>query len=202
VRARWQPCGFRSRDKQQPPGQQRRLQAELLRKATRLWERRVRHIAGPGLWHWPLAGGTLLASGAFCRVLALPVQHPEYEGQRLRWWWCEKRKGREPWYLITNEPVESAEQAWDSVWSYARRRIIEECFRFQKTELQIESLRGTSEPTGVSGRRNFPGIDTASHSVGSGIPILRSSPACGPTALSLTSPGLPAPYVGGPRSGT
>ena len=74
------------------------------------------------------------------RVLALPVHHPEYQGQL---WLVVVRqgKGREPWYLLTNEPVETAEQAWDITFSYVRRWKIEESFRFQKTELQIESLR-------------------------------------------------------------
>src|SRR5437667_1011176 len=74
------------------------------------------------------------------RVLALPVRHPEYRGQL---WLVVVRqgKGREPWYLLTNEPVERVEQAWDIVLSYVRRWKIEESFRFQKTELQIESLR-------------------------------------------------------------
>jgi Transposase DDE domain len=74
------------------------------------------------------------------RVLALPVRHPEYRGQL---WLVVVRqgKGREPWYLLTNEPVETEKQAWDIVFSYARRWKIEEQFRFQKTELLIESLR-------------------------------------------------------------
>jgi hypothetical protein len=74
------------------------------------------------------------------RVLALPVQHPEYQGQL---WLVVVRqgKGREPWYLLTNEPVETAEQAWDLTFSYVRRWKIEESFRFQKSELQIDSLR-------------------------------------------------------------
>ena len=74
------------------------------------------------------------------RVLALPVRHPQYRGQL---WLVVARqgKGREPWYLLTNEPVESEEQAWDIVLSYARRWKIEESFRFQKTELCIETLR-------------------------------------------------------------
>jgi len=74
------------------------------------------------------------------RVLALPVRHPEYRGQL---WLVVVRqgKGREPWYLLTNAPVETAEQAWDMVLSYVRRWKIEEQFRFQKTELLIESLR-------------------------------------------------------------
>lgn len=74
------------------------------------------------------------------RVLALPVRHPEYRGQL---WLVVVRqgKGREPWYVLTNEPVETEEQAWDLVLSYARRWKIEEQFRFHKTELLIESLR-------------------------------------------------------------
>jgi hypothetical protein len=50
-------------------------------------------------------------------------------------------QGREPWYLLTNEPVETAEQAWDITISYVRRWKIEASFRFQQTELLIESLR-------------------------------------------------------------
>src|SRR6266851_5013764 len=74
------------------------------------------------------------------RVLALPVHHPEYQGQL---WLVVVRqgKGREPWYLLTNEPVETAEQAWEITFSSVRRWKIEESFRFQKSELQIESLR-------------------------------------------------------------
>lgn len=74
------------------------------------------------------------------RVLALPVQHPQYRGQL---WLVVARqgKGREPWYVLTNEPVETEQQAWDIVLSYACRWKIEESFRFLKTELCIESLR-------------------------------------------------------------
>lgn len=50
------------------------------------------------------------------RVLALPVRHPEYEG---RLWLVVVRQGngREPWYLLTNEPVETEAQAWDIAFS-------------------------------------------------------------------------------------
>src|SRR3989440_1999029 len=74
------------------------------------------------------------------RVLALPVHHPEYQGPL---WLVVVRqgRGREPWYLLTNEPVETAEQAWDLTFSYVRRWKIEESFRFQKSDLQIDSLR-------------------------------------------------------------
>lgn len=50
-------------------------------------------------------------------------------------------KGREPWYLLTNEPVETAQQAWEMTFSSVGRWKIEEQFRFEKTEVLIESLR-------------------------------------------------------------
>ncbi len=73
-------------------------------------------------------------------MLALPVRHPQYGGPL---WLVVARqgKGREPWYVLTNEPVETEAQAWDIVFAYARRWKIEESFRFHKTELLIESLR-------------------------------------------------------------
>jgi hypothetical protein len=74
------------------------------------------------------------------RVVALPVRHPEYQGHL---WLVVVRqgRGREPWYLLTNEPVETIEQAWEMVFSYASRWKIEESFRFQKGELLIDSVR-------------------------------------------------------------
>ena len=74
------------------------------------------------------------------RVLASSVRHPAYEG---RLWLVVVRqgKGREPGYLLTNEPVETEEQAWEIAFSYVSRWKIEEQFRFQKSALLIESLR-------------------------------------------------------------
>jgi len=51
------------------------------------------------------------------------------------------RKGREPWYLLTNEPVETVEDAWAVVLAYARRWQIEMAFRYEKSELGLESPR-------------------------------------------------------------
>jgi hypothetical protein len=65
------------------------------------------------------------------RVLALPVRHPQHRGPL---WVVVVRqgKGHQPWYLLTNELVESAEQVWDIVLSSVRSLQIEESFRFQK----------------------------------------------------------------------
>jgi hypothetical protein len=51
------------------------------------------------------------------------------------------RKGRQPWYLLTNEEVKKDKQAWKLVHAYARRWQIEQCFRFTKSELGMESCR-------------------------------------------------------------
>jgi hypothetical protein len=113
---------------------------------------KLRDLAGQERKAWELARGKrcwgeakLLWDTHFrlyrsTRVLALPVTHPEYQGQL---WLVVVRqgKGREPWYVLTNEPVQTQQQAWDIAFSYVSRWKIEEQFRFQKTELLIESLR-------------------------------------------------------------
>jgi hypothetical protein len=50
-------------------------------------------------------------------------------------------KGRQPWYLLTNEEVKNDKQAWQLVQAYARRWQIEQSFRFTKSELGMESCR-------------------------------------------------------------
>jgi len=74
-------------------------------------------------------------------VLALPVTHPTYPEQAL--WLVVSRigKGKEPWYLLTNQPCEDADQLWSVVLAYARRWQIEACWRFSKSELAIQSPR-------------------------------------------------------------
>jgi hypothetical protein len=50
-------------------------------------------------------------------------------------------KGREPWYLLTNEPLCTLADAWALVLAYARRWQIEEVWRVSKSELAFESPR-------------------------------------------------------------
>lgn len=76
-------------------------------------------------------------------VLAECVAHPDYAAPL---WLVVARsargkKRREPWYLLTNEPIETEEDAWRVVFAYARRWQIEQCFRFNKSELAAESPR-------------------------------------------------------------
>lgn len=76
-------------------------------------------------------------------VVAIEVRHSSYGAGQERLWLVAARRGKgsEPWYLLTNQPVETAEQAWDVVKAYARRWQIEMSFRFQKSELALQSPR-------------------------------------------------------------
>jgi hypothetical protein len=74
-------------------------------------------------------------------ALALPVTHPDYPNQPL--WLVVSRigRGKEPWYLLTNQPCQDAQHLWSVILAYARRWQIEACWRFSKTELAIQSPR-------------------------------------------------------------
>lgn len=50
-------------------------------------------------------------------------------------------KGREPWYLLTNETIRSTDDAWRIVLAYARRWLVEMAIRFDKCELAFECPR-------------------------------------------------------------
>jgi len=50
-------------------------------------------------------------------------------------------KGRHPWYLLSNEPIHSHQDAWNIIFAYSRRWQIETAWRFSKSELAFESPR-------------------------------------------------------------
>ena len=73
-------------------------------------------------------------------VVAVCVTHPEHP-QPL--WLVVARPGRhyEPWYLLTSDPIRTAQDAWAVVFAYARRWQIECAWRYSKSELAMESPR-------------------------------------------------------------
>jgi hypothetical protein len=73
-------------------------------------------------------------------VLFFPVTHPDFPDWPLTLV-VGRRKGEKPWYLLTNEVVQTAEEAWQVVLAYARRWRIEMMFRNLKSELAIQSVR-------------------------------------------------------------
>ena len=73
-------------------------------------------------------------------IFYLPVAHLESNSSL---WLVVSRpgKGRTPWYLLTNEPIHSHDDAWRLVLAYARRWQVEMTYRFGKSELAMESPR-------------------------------------------------------------
>lgn len=74
-------------------------------------------------------------------VLAVPVWLEEFPDIPL--WLVISRPGlgRKPWYLLTNDPVETTAEAWRVIFAYARRWQVEMAIRFDKSELAFESPR-------------------------------------------------------------
>lgn len=74
-------------------------------------------------------------------IVFFPVRLPD--APYLRLWLVVSRPGpgRQPWFLLTNLPITSVQDAWRVVLGYNRRWQIETCIRFEKSELAIESIR-------------------------------------------------------------
>lgn len=73
-----------------------------------------------------------------CDIWWAPVWHPSYAYQLYV---IKVRVRKKVWYLVTNERVVTAEQAWELVFTYRRRWQIETSFRYEKSELALESPR-------------------------------------------------------------
>ena len=74
-------------------------------------------------------------------IIVTQVALPDEPAQPL--WLIATRpgQGRTPWYLLTSDPILSTDDAWRTVFAYARRWQIEMSFRFSKSELAFESPR-------------------------------------------------------------
>jgi hypothetical protein len=74
-------------------------------------------------------------------IYATQVFHPDYPDMPLWLVVSRQGQGRQPWYLLTNQPVLSTRQAWHCIRAYARRWQIEMAWRYSKSELAMESPR-------------------------------------------------------------
>jgi hypothetical protein len=73
-----------------------------------------------------------------CDIWWAPIWHESYTYQLYL---VKVRVKKHVWYLVTNEPVKTADQAWEIVFAYKRRWQIETTFRYGKSELAMESPR-------------------------------------------------------------
>jgi hypothetical protein len=55
------------------------------------------------------------------KLLLVPVRLPDLPDRPLTLLVCRQKRGRQPWYLLTNEAVTSEQEAWDLVLAYQRR---------------------------------------------------------------------------------
>lgn len=94
---------------------------------TRGWEERI-------VWD------SRRAMKVHASVLAMPVRHPKHPETTL-WLVVCRSKGREPWYMLTNEAMSSPADAWRIVFCYSRRWQIEQTWRYDKSELAFQSPR-------------------------------------------------------------
>jgi hypothetical protein len=70
------------------------------------------------------------------------VYHPDFPDQELTLITCKSAKHNfEPVHLLTNQVVSKNRDAWKLVFSYIRRWLIEQTFRYNKSELALESPR-------------------------------------------------------------
>jgi Transposase DDE domain len=74
------------------------------------------------------------------RVLAFPVFHPDH-GEWPLWLVGARRSDGKPWYLLSSERVETAEQAGSIVFASVRRWQIELVFNHCKSDLGFQSPR-------------------------------------------------------------
>lgn len=70
------------------------------------------------------------------------VYHPDFPDRELTLITCKSvNQGFEPVHLLTNQAVTKNAEAWKLVFSYMRRWLIEQTFRYNKSELALESPR-------------------------------------------------------------
>ncbi len=74
-------------------------------------------------------------------ILFLPVRVPDFPDFPLTLVVSRPGKGRQPWYLITQEPVTTVDDAWRIVLAYNRRWQVDVSIRYSKSELAFESPR-------------------------------------------------------------
>ncbi|MDQ6659547.1 MAG: transposase [Chloroflexota bacterium] len=70
-------------------------------------------------------------------IVAVRVRHASYPEAV---WVVIVRRGGDPWYLVTNRCIETEQQAWECYHAYCRRWQVETVFRYEKSELAIETI--------------------------------------------------------------
>jgi Transposase DDE domain len=75
------------------------------------------------------------------KLLYSTVTLPNLPETKLTLLVCRRKRKGQPWYLLTDHIIANEQQAWNMIAAYQKRWQIEECFRFSKSELAMESPR-------------------------------------------------------------
>ncbi|HSG46027.1 MAG TPA: transposase [Anaerolineales bacterium] len=122
--------------------QKRLEESKILKKVAKLWGRRVLPI-----WDRGFAGAPWTTLALDHRLRFILRWNSKYhfigpdDERQLFLVVSRPGYGRKPWFLLTTEPIHTAEQAWQIVFAYSRRWQIEISLRFTKTDLAFESPR-------------------------------------------------------------
>ncbi len=79
------------------------------------------HSVGKKAPYERLMKDTKTGSKLLVKLLFVPVRLADLADRPLTLLVCRQKRGRQPWYLLTNQPVTSEQQAWDLVLAYQRR---------------------------------------------------------------------------------
>ena len=99
------------------------------------------HSVGKKATYERLMRDTKTGNQVLVKLLFAPVRLPDLPDQPLTLLVCRQKRGRQPWYLLTNEKITTEQEAWHIMLAYQRRWQIEQAFRFNKSELALESPR-------------------------------------------------------------
>ncbi len=79
------------------------------------------HSVGKKAPYERLMKDTKTGSKLLVKLLFVPVRLADLADRPLTLLVCRQKRGRQPWYLLTNEAVTSEQEAWDLVLAYQRR---------------------------------------------------------------------------------
>ena len=76
-------------------------------------------------------------------IIYAPVWHPEHPDKPMFLIVVRHKtiKGQQPMYLLTNQQVDTVGMAWEIFYDYMQRWDIEQAFRFNKSEMAIQTIR-------------------------------------------------------------
>lgn len=115
------------------------LLVDLTKNSKNTW--RICH--GKKAFHSKVIFDTQRKKAVKIEIIYAPVWHPEHPDKPMTLVVVRHKtiKNQQPMYLLTNQEVDTVGMAWEIFYSYMQRWDIEQAFRFNKSELGIQTIR-------------------------------------------------------------